>query len=230
MVEILDAYLSKELIRVDHIVYNSLQYYNVCVKPRTDTTETVPFEIYVNGKIIARYVVTVEPYTQGISAGLYTRTPDGTYIFTVQQLLDYIGSPNATQITITAVLGTSSKSFTVSIVRTQPQPPSVSITKVAIWDSTAYREVTSMNTTDSLSRYLVKVYYSSTGGGICTLTITVGGKTALLEDVDIQPGSGYWGVPFTWLASGTIADLMAKYGISGNQLTICANISNIRSV
>jgi len=110
-----------------------------------------------------------------------------------------------------------------------PQPPSVSITKVAIWESPTGKEVTSVNATDDLIKYWLVVYYNSTGIGTCTLTITVGGKTAWSGDVKIQSGSGYWGVPFTWLASGTIADLMVKYGISGNQLTLCADISNIRS-
>jgi hypothetical protein len=106
-----------------------------------------------------------------------------------------------------------------------PQPPSVSITKVAIWESPTGKEVTSVNATDDLIKYWLVVYYNSTGIGTCTLTITVGGKTAWSGDVKIQSGSGYWGVPFTWLASGTIADLMVKYGISGNQLTLCADIS-----
>jgi hypothetical protein len=231
MVTILDAYLRKELTRVEHILYNTLQYYNVCIKPSTNTTEDVPIKIYVNGKLIFSDSVTVEPYTQEVSVSLYCRTPDGTYLFTVQQLLDYIGSPNATQITITAVLGTSSKSFTVSIVRvTQPpsQPPSVTVTKVSIMDVTTGREMTSVNSTDNLSKYALMVYYSSTGTGKCKLTVTVGGKWAWSGDVDIQSGSNNWGVTFTWLAKGTtIADLISQYGITGNQITICADISNV---
>jgi uncharacterized membrane protein YkgB len=90
------------------------------------------------------------------------------------------------------------------------------------------KEVTSVNTTDSLSKYWLMVYYSSTGNGVCTLTVTIGGRTAWSSEANIQAGSGYWGVAFMVMASGTIADLMAKYGLSGNQLTICADISNVR--
>jgi hypothetical protein len=108
-------------------------------------------------------------------------------------------------------------------------PPSVSITRVAVWDSVASKEVTSVNTTDSLAKYSLTVYYTSSGNGVCTLTVTVGGKTAWSGSANIQAGSGYWSVPFTSLASGTIADLMSKYGVSGNQITICADISNVRS-
>jgi len=227
MVTVLDAYLRKELTRVEYILYNTLQYYNVCIKPSTSISEDAPIKIYVNGKLIFSDYVTIEPYTQEVSVGLYCRTPDGTYLFTVQQLLDYIGSPNATQITITAMLGTSSKSFTVSIIR-GVQPPSITVTKVAIMDVITGKETTSVNTTDSLSKYTLMVYYSSTGTGKCRLTVTIGGKWAWSSDVDIQSGSNYWAVTFMWLARGTtISDLISQYGITGNQITICADISNV---
>jgi len=118
---------------------------------------------------------------------------------------------------------------TIQIVAPPPPAPQVTITKVAVWESSTSKEVTSVNTTDNLTKYILVVYYNSTGTGTCTLTVTVGGKTAWSGDAEIYTGSRYWGVPFTWLASGTIADLMAKYGITGNQLTICADISNVRS-
>jgi hypothetical protein len=117
---------------------------------------------------------------------------------------------------------------TVQIVVPTPQPPSVTVTKVTVMDVTTGKEVTSINTTDGLSKYALIVYYSSTGTGKCTLTVTVGGKWAWSGNVDIQSGSSYWSVTFMWLAKGTtIADLMSQYGITGNQITICADISNV---
>jgi hypothetical protein len=182
--------------------------------------------VVVNVGSITRYI---GPYNVQIGSG-YVEVPL-TYIAqsgtTIADLLSMANLSNQLVFSVYANAGGYS-SNTVSVTVQVVTPPSVSITRVAVWDSVASKEVTSVNTTDSLAKYSLTVYYISSGNGVCTLTVTVGGKTAWSGSANIQAGPGYWGVPFTSLASGTIADLASKYGVSGNQLTICADISNVR--
>jgi sulfur carrier protein ThiS len=154
---------------------------------------------------------------------------------TIADLLSIAGITNQLVFNVYVNAGgysSNTVSATVQVV-TPPPPaplpaPSVSITKVVVFDSSTGKEVTSVNTTDNLIKYALIVYYSSTGTGKCTLTVTVGGKSAWSDNVDIKSGSNYWGVTFAWLAKGTtIADLISQYRITGNQITICADISNV---
>jgi hypothetical protein len=187
--------------------------------------------VVVNVGSITRYI---GPYDVQLGSG-YVEIPLTLIAQSGNTIADLLSMANLSNQLVFNVYanagGYSSNTVSVTVqVVTQPPPvPSVSVTRVAVWDSVANKEVTSVNTTDSLAKYSLTVYYISSGNGVCTLTVTIVGKTAWSGSANIQAGSGYWGVPFTWLASGTIADLMTKYGLSGNQITICADISNIRS-
>jgi hypothetical protein len=189
--------------------------------------------VVVNVGSITRYIgpYDVQPGSGCVEIPLTYIAQSGT---TIADLLSITGVTNWLVFNVYANAGgysSNTVSATVQVVTPSPSPPptpSVSITKVVVFDSSTGKEVTSVNTTDNLIKYALIVYYSSTGTGKCTLTVTVGGKSAWSGNVDIKSGSSYWSVTFMWLSQGTtIADLMSQYGITGNQITICADISNV---
>jgi len=185
--------------------------------------------VVVNVGSITRYIgpYDVQPGSGYVEVPLTYIAQSGT---TIADLLSMANLSNLVFNVYANAGGYSSNtvSVTVQVVTPPPPAPSVSMTKVAIMDVITGKETTSVNTTDSLSKYTLMVYYSSTGTGKCRLTVTIGGKWAWSSDVDIQSGSNYWAVTFMWLARGTtISDLISQYGITGNQITICADISNV---
>jgi hypothetical protein len=117
-------------------------------------------------------------------------------------------------------------------VNVAAQAPQVSITGVSVIDTSTNAAVTSVKITDPLSKYALRITYSSTGTGKCTVTVTVNGQVADTEPGTIGAGTGGWTLSFDMLGGGklagkTIADLMSYFGITGSQIQICADISNI---
>jgi hypothetical protein len=85
-----------------------------------------------------------------------------------------------------------------------------------------HEEVTSINSTDSVDSYCLKIYCSTNYDTGCKLTITIGGNVALITYTYLYAGyNELVCISFRAFARGTIADLMAKYGVTENQLTIC---------
>jgi hypothetical protein len=121
------------------------------------------------------------------------------------------------------------KDVEVEIYPSQPaQPPQVTITGVQVIDKTTNSVVTSVNQNDPVTKYALKVNYSSTGNGKGNLTITVGGSVAIKTPVVIVAGSGYWQIDFSKFASGTIYDMMMQYYRNAvNQMSICADIGDV---
>ena len=106
--------------------------------------------------------------------------------------------------------------------------PTVSITGVQVIDKTTNSAVTSVNQNDPVTKYALRVSYSSTGSGKGNLTVTVGGSVAIKTPVTISSGSGYWQIDFSSLASGTIYDMMMQYyRYVVNQMSICADIGDV---
>jgi hypothetical protein len=114
---------------------------------------------------------------------------------------------------------------TVQIVVPAPQ---VTITGVQVIDKTTNSAVTSVNQNDPVTKYALRVSYSSTGNGKGNLTITVGGSVAIKTPVTIVSGSGYWSIDFSSFTSGTIYDMMMQYYRNvANQMSICADIGDV---
>jgi hypothetical protein len=119
-----------------------------------------------------------------------------------------------------------------------PATPTVKVTRIELIDKDKNSSVVDVLAEDPVSKYAIKVSYSSDGNGKCTLTITCGLPLQQVEGVKVYSspavityGSGYWTVDFSSFASGTIKDFINK--ISGgstniiNGLQICADISNV---
>jgi hypothetical protein len=123
---------------------------------------------------------------------------------------------------------------TVSVAQPPPQPtqptvPQISITGISLVDKTTNATVTSVNTTDPLSKYTLRITYSSTGTGKCTVAISVNGLSAGSGSANISSGSGAWTFDLDQIGGGslsgkTIADLMSYFKITGSQLQFCADI------
>ena len=114
---------------------------------------------------------------------------------------------------------------TVQIVVPAPQ---VTITGVQVIYKTTNSAVTSVNQNDPVTKYALRVSYSSTGNGKGNLTITVGGSVAIKTPVMISSGSGYWNIDFSSFTSGTIYDMMMQYyRYAVNQMSICADIGDV---
>jgi hypothetical protein len=106
--------------------------------------------------------------------------------------------------------------------------PTVSIAEVQVIDKTTNSVVTSVNQNDPVTKYALRVSYSSTGNGKGNLTVTVGGSVAIKTQVTISSGSGYWQIDFSSFASGTIYDMMMQYYRNVvNQMSICADIGDV---
>jgi|YelNatPaOPRAMG01_1025707.scaffolds.fasta_scaffold17618_6 hypothetical protein len=107
-------------------------------------------------------------------------------------------------------------------------PPQVTITGVQVIDKTTNSAITSVNQSDPVTKYVLRVSYSSTGNGKGNLTVTVGGSTAIKTPVTIVSGSGYWQIDFSSFASGTIYDMMMQYYRNVvSQMSICADIVDV---
>jgi len=107
-------------------------------------------------------------------------------------------------------------------------PPTVSITGVQVIDKTTNSAVTSVNQNDPVTKYALRVNYSSTGSGKGNLTVTVGGSVAIKTPVTISSGSGYWQIDFSSFTSGTIYDMMMQYyRYAVSQMSICADIGDV---
>jgi hypothetical protein len=135
---------------------------------------------------------------------------------------------------------------TVSVAQptqpTQPTPPpqltppqltpQVSLTGIRFVDKTTNATVTSVNTTDPLSKYALSITYSSTGTGKCIVTISVNGQTASIGTATISSGNGGWIFDLDQIGGGklagkTIADLMSYFKVTGSQIQFCADISSV---
>jgi hypothetical protein len=117
-------------------------------------------------------------------------------------------------------------SNTASVTVKVLQAPSVTITKVAV--ETSAGEVTSLAPNESVDKYSVVAYYTTTAETttFCKLNIIINGVPAQIYGTlygIVNPGGGKWEIPFTYFASGTIADLMRQYGVTGNQITFCVD-------
>jgi hypothetical protein len=121
------------------------------------------------------------------------------------------------------------KDVEVEIYPPQPtQPPQVTITGLQVIDKTTNSAVTSVNQNDPVTKYALRVSYSSTGNGKGNLTVTVGGSVAIKTPAVIVAGSGYWNIDFSIFTSGTIYDMMMQYYRNVvNQMSICADIGDV---
>jgi len=225
MVTIADAYLRKGLTKVGYIPINAyIQDYNVLIVPQTTTTEYVGIEVYVNGVLTCKLPSTIEitPATQGVSVGLAGGVPGTDTIVTLQQLLNYVKTPNATQLTITAKMNGSSKSFAVAITQAEP----ISITKIEL----RYRGnvVTSIDhLDDSCVWYELWVYVNNTTASTINarIHITMNGTEVWYQKFSVPPGDSIYKFEFCELGYkfkvSTVGDLIKGLGNPSN-ITICA--------
>jgi hypothetical protein len=224
MVQIIYACLQKDSTRVSSIPADAYVYeYSIHLDVQATTTEYVRIQVYINGKQtydLQNFEIT--PSTVGVNIGLYGGVPGTEFIATLNQLLNFVGTPNANQLSITVYLGSTSTTFTVPIVTSQ----TITITKMEV----RYKGnvVTSIDNLDSSCVwYELWVYVNCTATSTINarIHITINGTEVWYQKFSVPPGASTYKFEFCQLGYkfnvSTVGDLIRGLG-NPSSLTICA--------
>jgi len=224
MVKIIYAYLQKDSTRVTSIPADAyVSEYSIHLDIQATTTEYVRIQVYINGKqTYDLQNFEINPYTVGVTVGLFGGVPGTEFIATLKQLLDFVGTPNASQLTITVYLGSVSTTLTVPIATSQ----TITITKMEV----RYRGnvVTSIDHLDeSCVWYELWVYVNSTATTTLTarIHITMNGTEVWYQKFSVPPGTSIYKFDFCELGykfgNSNIRNLINGLG-NPSSITICA--------
>jgi hypothetical protein len=224
MVKIIYACLQKGSTKVTSIPADAYVYeYSIHLDIQATTTEYVRIQVYINGKqTYDLQNFEINPYTVSVTVGLFGGVPGTEFIATLKQLLDFVGTPNANQLTITVYLGSASTTFTVPITTSQ----TITITKMEV----RYRGnvVTSIDHLDeSCVWYELWVYANSTAASTVTarIHITMNGTEVWYQKFSVPPGASVYKFEFCMLGYKfnvrTVGDLIKGLG-NPSSITICA--------